>query len=244
MAYWLHHPHFYSEVVSTQPQSYVSHAPPPPPIQELDQPPLDRKAGNFMSFSRLRDSLLTSEDPGLTSRKRSRAAQMHNLSERRRREKINKNMKDLKEIIPRCNKTDKASMLEEAIQYIKSLEMQIQMMMSMGGGGMMSIMYREDMQRFMPHMAMSINRGPPFTPFPRPAHISPPRYPFPNFQAFDPASNQPRFPGYLNPYSQFVGSQQMQPPPPMQNQTTLQMSLSQASSSRKEPEGQVNKPTS
>ncbi|KAF3600189.1 hypothetical protein F2Q69_00033292 [Brassica cretica] len=66
------------------------------------------------------------EARGSTSRKRSRAAEKHNISERRRREKINEKMKALQELIPRCNKTDKASMLEDAIEYVKSLQMQIQ----------------------------------------------------------------------------------------------------------------------
>ena len=107
-------------------------------------------------------------------------------------------------------------------------------MMSMRGGGMMPMMYTPNMQRFMPSSAMGMmgmNR-PPFIPFPgmalpRPAHMEglgppypPPRYPFPNVQAFDP--NQPQFPGYMNPYSQFVGLQQMQqPPPPTQLQVIL-----------------------
>uniref|UniRef100_A0A0D3A3N6 BHLH domain-containing protein n=1 Tax=Brassica oleracea var. oleracea TaxID=109376 RepID=A0A0D3A3N6_BRAOL len=190
------------------------------------------------------------EARGSTSRKRSRAAEMHNISERRRREKINEKMKALQELIPRCNKTDKASMLEDAIEYVKSLQLQIQMM-STGGGGMMTMMYAPNMQRFIAPSAMGMDR-PPFIPFPgmalpRQAHMAglgppypPPRYPFPNVQAFDP--NQPQFPGYMNPYSQFVGLQQMQqPPPPTQLQNQSQVSFSQASSS-KEPEDQDNKP--
>ncbi|KAL0726767.1 hypothetical protein Bca4012_022860 [Brassica carinata] len=207
------------------------------------------------------------EGRGSTSRKKSRAAEMHNISERRRREKINEKMKVLQELIPRCNKTDKVSMLEDAIEYVKSLQLQIQMM-STGGGGMMPMMYNPNLQRFMPPSAMGMmgmNRPPfipfPGTAFPRPAHTAavgppypaPPRYPFPNVQAFDPSSvhlptqlpdpNQPQFPGYLNPYSQFVGLQQMQQPPPtqLQNQTASQPSISQASSS-KEPEDHDNKP--
>uniref|UniRef100_A0A803MLJ8 BHLH domain-containing protein n=1 Tax=Chenopodium quinoa TaxID=63459 RepID=A0A803MLJ8_CHEQI len=58
--------------------------------------------------------------------KRSRAAEVHNLSERRRRDRINEKMKALQELIPRCNKSDKASMLDEAIEYLKSLQMQVQ----------------------------------------------------------------------------------------------------------------------
>ncbi|KVI03827.1 Basic helix-loop-helix leucine zipper transcription factor [Cynara cardunculus var. scolymus] len=41
---------------------------------------------------------------GATSTKRSRAAEVHNLSERRRRDRINEKMKALQELIPRCNK--------------------------------------------------------------------------------------------------------------------------------------------
>ncbi|TXG63942.1 hypothetical protein EZV62_010936 [Acer yangbiense] len=63
---------------------------------------------------------------GSTSIKRSRAAEVHNLSERRRRDRINEKMKALQELIPRCNKSDKASMLDEAIEYLKSLQLQVQ----------------------------------------------------------------------------------------------------------------------
>ncbi|XP_026656969.2 transcription factor PHYTOCHROME INTERACTING FACTOR-LIKE 15-like isoform X2 [Phoenix dactylifera] len=67
------------------------------------------------------------------SAKRSRAAEIHNLSERRRRDRINEKMRALQELIPNCNKADKASMLEEAIEYLKTLQMQVQIM-SMNSG--------------------------------------------------------------------------------------------------------------
>ncbi|XP_019179351.1 PREDICTED: transcription factor PIF3-like isoform X2 [Ipomoea nil] len=70
---------------------------------------------------------------GGTGSKRSRAAQVHNLSERRRRDRINEKMRALQELIPNCNKTDKASMLDEAIEYLKTLQFQLQIM-SMGAG--------------------------------------------------------------------------------------------------------------
>ncbi|XP_022938111.1 transcription factor PIF3-like isoform X1 [Cucurbita moschata] len=65
--------------------------------------------------------------------KRSRAAEVHNLSERRRRDRINEKMRALQELIPNCNKVDKASMLDEAIEYLKTLQLQVQIM-SMGAG--------------------------------------------------------------------------------------------------------------
>ncbi|MQM03307.1 hypothetical protein Taro_036083 [Colocasia esculenta] len=60
------------------------------------------------------------------SARRRRAAEVHNLSERRRRDRINEKMKALQELIPHCNKSDKASMLDEAIEYLKSLQLQVQ----------------------------------------------------------------------------------------------------------------------
>lgn len=62
----------------------------------------------------------------LESGHRSRPAQVHNLSEKRRRGRINEKMRELQELIPHCNKLDKASMLDEAIEYLKSLQLQLQ----------------------------------------------------------------------------------------------------------------------
>ncbi|WVZ07070.1 hypothetical protein V8G54_020416 [Vigna mungo] len=58
--------------------------------------------------------------------KRTRNAEVHNLSEKKRREKINKKMRTLKDLIPNCNKVDKASMLDDAIEYLKTLKLQLQ----------------------------------------------------------------------------------------------------------------------
>ncbi|KAI5395330.1 hypothetical protein KIW84_061792 [Lathyrus oleraceus] len=93
---------------------------------------------------------------GSTSTKRSRAAEVHNLSERKRRDRINEKMKALQELIPRCNKSDKASMLDEAIEYLKSLQLQVQMM-SMGCG--MGPMMYPGIQQYMPSMGMRMGMG-------------------------------------------------------------------------------------
>ncbi|XP_019436950.1 PREDICTED: transcription factor ALC-like isoform X2 [Lupinus angustifolius] len=71
--------------------------------------------------------------PSRTSSKRSRAAEFHNLSEKRRRSRINEKMKALQNLIPNSNKTDKASMLDEAIEYLKQLQLQVQMLMMRNG---------------------------------------------------------------------------------------------------------------
>ncbi|KAF3591659.1 hypothetical protein DY000_02024092 [Brassica cretica] len=71
------------------------------------------------------------------SLKRNIDAQFHNLSEKRRRSKINEKMKALQKLIPNSNKvTDKASMLDEAIEYLKQLQLQFQTLAAMNGLGL------------------------------------------------------------------------------------------------------------
>ncbi|KAK1604756.1 hypothetical protein QYE76_028429 [Lolium multiflorum] len=70
---------------------------------------------------------------GVSGGKRTRAAEVHNLSEKRRRSKINEKMKALQSLIPNSNKTDKASMLDEAIEYLKQLQLQVQMLSMRNG---------------------------------------------------------------------------------------------------------------
>ncbi|KAM1265754.1 hypothetical protein ACFX2J_035399 [Malus domestica] len=137
---------------------------------------------------------------GLTSStKRSRAAEVHNLSERnsvqRRRDRINEKMKALQELIPRCNKSDKASMLDEAIEYLKSLQLQVQMM-SMGYG-MIPMMFPGVQQMMSVPMGMGIGMGMGMGM--EMAGISHPMMPFPNVMAGSPmptaaALMGPRFP--------------------------------------------------
>ncbi|KAG0471514.1 hypothetical protein HPP92_016060 [Vanilla planifolia] len=69
---------------------------------------------------------------------RNRAAESHSLSERRRRDRINEKMRALQDLIPNCSKLDKAAMLDEAIEYMKFLQQQVQMMWM--GNNMMSSM--------------------------------------------------------------------------------------------------------
>lgn len=85
-----------------------------------------------------------------TSSKRSRAAEIHNLSERRRRDRINEKMRALQELIPNCNKVDKASMLDEAIEYLKTLQLQVQMMSMANGLYMPPMMFPTGIQRIHP----------------------------------------------------------------------------------------------
>ncbi|KAA8541003.1 hypothetical protein F0562_024859 [Nyssa sinensis] len=71
----------------------------------------------------------TKEETGRShSTRRNRAAAIHNQSERRRRDRINEKMKALQKLVPNASKTDKASMLDEVIEYLKQLQAQVQML--------------------------------------------------------------------------------------------------------------------
>eukprot|EP01018_Ginkgo_biloba_P012101 Gb_01625 [translate_table: standard] len=58
--------------------------------------------------------------------RRSRVTEISNQSERRRRDRINEKMKSLRDLIPDCSKSDKASVLDDAIEYLKMLQLQVQ----------------------------------------------------------------------------------------------------------------------
>ncbi|KAL5210448.1 hypothetical protein ABZP36_006071 [Zizania latifolia] len=138
-----------------------------------------------------------------------RAAEVHNLSERRRRDRINEKMRALQELIPHCNKTDKASMLDEAIEYLKSLQLQLQMMW-MGSSMAPPVMFsgvHQYLQR-MPFMA---------APQPVPAVPGPPVNPIP--LCAPQGHRSPDYRGHMPPavsltgqYAQYLGVNHLQPP--------------------------------
>ncbi|XP_056844336.1 transcription factor PIL1 isoform X2 [Raphanus sativus] len=68
-----------------------------------------------------------------TMAKRKRSTEIHKLSERKRRHEISKKMRALQDLLPNCYKNDKVSLLDEAIKYMRTLRLQVQMM-SMGNG--------------------------------------------------------------------------------------------------------------
>ncbi|CAK8544504.1 unnamed protein product [Lathyrus sativus] len=87
--------------------------------------------------------------------KRNRLAEVHNLSQKKRRDTINEKMRTLQELIPNCNKVDKASMLDDAIEYLKTLQLQLRIMSMRGGDLYMPMMLPAGMQQM--HMS-------PFSP--------------------------------------------------------------------------------
>ncbi|XP_047093933.1 transcription factor LRL3-like [Lolium rigidum] len=67
--------------------------------------------------------------------RRGQATDPHSIAERLRRERIAERMKSLQELVPNANKTDKASMLDEIIDYVKFLQLQVKVLsMSRLGG--------------------------------------------------------------------------------------------------------------
>ncbi|XVF15773.1 hypothetical protein REPUB_Repub09cG0185500 [Reevesia pubescens] len=59
--------------------------------------------------------------------RRGQATDSHSLAERARREKISKKMKCLQDLVPSCNKiTGKAGVLDEIINYVQSLQRQVE----------------------------------------------------------------------------------------------------------------------
>ncbi|KAJ4727195.1 Transcription factor like [Melia azedarach] len=96
------------------------------------------------------------------STKRSRAAAIHNQSERKRRDKINQRMKTLQKLVPNSSKTDKASMLDEVIEYLKQLQAQVQMMsrMNMPPHMMLPMTMQQQLQMsIMAPMGMGMGMG-------------------------------------------------------------------------------------
>ncbi|XP_073159009.1 transcription factor bHLH119-like isoform X2 [Henckelia pumila] len=69
--------------------------------------------------------------------KKARSAKIHNFTEKLRRRRLKEKMNCLQELIPNCSRRDKASVLDDAIKYIKNLQYQLQIM-SMTQGYTMS----------------------------------------------------------------------------------------------------------
>ncbi|XP_057805536.1 transcription factor UNE10-like [Salvia miltiorrhiza] len=97
-----------------------------------------------------------------------RAAAIHNQSERRRRDKINERMKTLQKLVPNSSKTDKASMLDEVIDYMKQLQAQVHMISRMNlPSMMMPLAMQQQFQMSMMNPAMGMGMA---MPMPMPMH--------------------------------------------------------------------------
>ncbi|XP_033146354.1 transcription factor bHLH66 isoform X2 [Brassica rapa] len=78
--------------------------------------------------------------------RRGQATDPHSIAERLRRERIAERMKALQELVPNGNKTDKASMLDEIIDYVKFLQLQVKVlsMSRLGGAAYVSSQISEE----------------------------------------------------------------------------------------------------
>ncbi|XP_071709807.1 transcription factor SPATULA [Rutidosis leptorrhynchoides] len=81
----------------------------------------------------IEEDIVAKQNPTRNPSKRTRAAEVHNMSEKRRRSRINEKLKALKKLIPNSNKTDKASMLDDVIEYLKQLQVQVQILSMRNG---------------------------------------------------------------------------------------------------------------
>ncbi|MFS7972764.1 putative transcription factor bHLH family [Helianthus anomalus] len=93
------------------------------------------------------------------SSKRTRAAEIHNMSEKRRRSRINEKLKALQTLVPNSNKTDKASMLDEAIEYLKQLQLKVQTLTMRNGFGLPHVYAQEQGMGIGIGMGMGYNEG-------------------------------------------------------------------------------------
>ncbi|XP_066370337.1 transcription factor PHYTOCHROME INTERACTING FACTOR-LIKE 13-like isoform X10 [Miscanthus floridulus] len=158
----------------------------------------------------------------MTTARRSRAAEVHNLSERKRRDRINEKMRALQELIPHCNKqTDKASMLDEAIEYLKSLQLQVQMMwMGSGIAAPPAVMF-PGVHQYLPRMGVGMGPAAAMPSMPRLPFMAAPQpvvptnaqvnvNPVPGYRGHH---HMPAAVGITEPYGHYLGVSHLQPPP-------------------------------
>ncbi|XP_015644035.1 transcription factor LRL3 isoform X2 [Oryza sativa Japonica Group] len=104
-----------------------------------------------------------------TRARRGQATDPHSIAERLRREKISERMKNLQVLVPNSNKADKASMLDEIIDYVKFLQLQVKVlsMSRLGAPGAVLPLLRESQTECHSNPSLSastISQGPPDMP--------------------------------------------------------------------------------
>ncbi|KAF8023070.1 hypothetical protein BT93_F0534 [Corymbia citriodora subsp. variegata] len=95
--------------------------------QKNEQIPYPNSQGK-QNGKQVRDSVEAPKENYIHVRaRRGQATNSHSLAERVRREKISERMRMLQELVPGCNKiTGKAVMLDEIINYVQSLQQQVE----------------------------------------------------------------------------------------------------------------------
>jgi hypothetical protein len=72
----------------------------------------------------------TSIRPRVRAR-RGQATDPHSIAERLRRERIAERIRALQELVPTVNKTDRAAMIDEIVDYVKFLRLQVKVYSSL-----------------------------------------------------------------------------------------------------------------
>ncbi|KAJ4850427.1 hypothetical protein Tsubulata_037166 [Turnera subulata] len=99
--------------------------PPPPGPPQLHQPFNSQPAAPACAVS------AAPQPPVVRPRVRARRGQAtdpHSIAERLRRVRITERVKALQELVPTCNKTDRAAMLDEIVDYVKFLRLQVKVL--------------------------------------------------------------------------------------------------------------------
>ncbi|XP_030476412.1 uncharacterized protein LOC115693531 [Syzygium oleosum] len=79
------------------------------------------------------------EDQRKARVRRTRSAEQHDMSERKRRGRIKDKIKTLQQLIPNCSKSDRASVLDDAVKYLKRLKLQVEMSAMGAAGGALTL---------------------------------------------------------------------------------------------------------
>ncbi|KAK9048071.1 hypothetical protein SSX86_032966, partial [Deinandra increscens subsp. villosa] len=88
--------------------------------------------------------------------RRGQATDPHSIAERLRRERIAERMKALQELVPNVNKADKASMLDDIVEYVKFLQLQVKILsMSRLGNAAGAILVPEGRSSNAPALSLS-----------------------------------------------------------------------------------------
>ncbi|KAL3630563.1 hypothetical protein CASFOL_023547 [Castilleja foliolosa] len=101
-------------------------------------PSKDTMESAFQGLPTANTAITVPHPPVIRPRVRARRGQAtdpHSIAERLRRERISERIKALQELVPSCNKTDRAAMLDEILDYVKFLRLQVKVLsMSRLGG--------------------------------------------------------------------------------------------------------------
>ncbi|KAF9670102.1 hypothetical protein SADUNF_Sadunf13G0033700 [Salix dunnii] len=102
--------------------SSIRPTPPPPRPPQIQQINSHQNPGAVSAVP---------QPPGIRPRVRARRGQAtdpHSIAERLRRVRITERVKALQELVPTCNKTDRAAMLDEIVDYVKFLKLQVKVL--------------------------------------------------------------------------------------------------------------------